>query len=288
MLSGVYTALVTPFNEDGDVDYDTFRRLIERQIEGGVQGILPMGSTGESPTLDHDEHSRVIDAAIGTAAGRVTVMAGTGSNSTREAVELTRHAKESGADATLQITPYYNKPNQEGLVRHFSAVADLGLPVVLYNIPGRTGREIEIDTVARLAEHPHIVAIKESGGSVDRVSQIRNACDLTILSGDDPLTLPMMSVGAKGVVSVATNLTPEPVVELVSAALAGDFAKAREFHERYYRFFCDLFIDVNPIPVKAAMAMLGLAREDCRLPLCPLDDAKKQRLRQTLADVGLV
>jgi 4-hydroxy-tetrahydrodipicolinate synthase len=194
---------------------------------------------------------------------------------------------EAGADASLQVTPYYNKPNQEGLFRHFSAVADLGLPVVLYNIPGRTGREIAVDTVVRLSKHPGIVAVKEAGGSVDRVSAIVNRCKLTVLSGDDSLTLPMMAVGAKGVVSVASNVAPKMVVRMVRLACDGDFAAARKLHLKLYRLFCDLFIDTNPIPVKSAMAMMGLVEEVYRLPLCPMDGKQKAQLRECLRELKL-
>ena len=288
MLSGAYTALVTPFQADGQVDYGTLRALIDAQVAGGMDGIVPVGTTGESPTLGVEEHSKVIDVSIEAAGGRVTVIAGTGSNSTEEALELTRRAKDAGADASLQVTPYYNKPSQEGLYRHFCAVADVGLPVVLYNVPARTGREIAVDTIARLAAHPNITAVKEAGGSVNRVSAIVEACDITVISGDDVLTLPMMAVGGKGVISVASNIIPAEVTKMVHAALDGDWVAARTLHQRYWRLFAELFLDTNPIPVKAAMAMMGLAPDVYRLPLCPMDDALKQQLRKTLAGLGLL
>lgn len=288
MFKGVYTALVTPFTRDGQVDHDRFRRLIEFQVEAGVDGIVPVGTTGESPTVTVAEHCALIDTAVEACRGRLKVLAGTGGNSTAEAVELTRHAIAAGADATLQVTPYYNKPNQEGLIRHFCTVADLGLPVVLYNVPSRTGREIAVETVVKLAQHPNIVAIKEAGGSVDRVSAILSQCDLTVLSGDDALTLPMMAVGAQGVVSVASNLVPQVVVRLVRAALDGRWQEAREIHLEYYRLFVDLFMDTNPIPIKAGMAMLNLVEDVLRLPLCPLAPALRERLRQTLLDLGIL
>ncbi len=287
MFSGAYTALVTPFNVDGSVDFGKFAALIERQAEAGIDGIVPVGTTGESPTLNFGEHEQVVAAAVEAANGRMQVIAGTGSNATREAIELTRHAMEAGAAATLQVTPYYNKPNQEGLYRHFSAVADIGLPVVLYNVPGRTGREIAIDTIVRLADVPNIACVKEAGGSVDRVSAILNRCDICVLSGDDQLTLPMMSVGAAGVISVASNLVPEAVVHLAHAALDGNWDEARAVHRQYYQLFCDCFLDTNPIPIKAAMAMAGLIDESYRLPLCSMDDTLRARLRQTLADAGV-
>jgi len=279
MFKGVYTAIVTPFNEDGSVDYGCLKDLIDHQAAAGIDGIVPVGTTGESPTLSYEEHSRVIDVAIEDCAGRMKVIAGTGANSTAEAIALTKRAKEAGADGTLQVTPYYNKPNQEGLYRHFSAVADLGLPVVLYNVPGRSGREIAIDTIVRLAEHQSIVCVKEAGGSVDRVSAIRSRCDIGILSGDDALTLPMMSVGADGVISVASNVIPEIMVKLVTAARNGDHAGAQKIHLAYHKLMSDMFLDTNPIPVKAAMAIL---------PLCEMNDILKQQLETTLKAAGVL
>ncbi len=288
MLAGTYTAIVTPFTRAGEVDYERFRELIEFQIEGGVEGIVPVGTTGESPTLDYEEHERVVEVAIEAARKRVKIIAGTGANSTSEALKLTKHAKAAGADATLQVTPYYNKPNALGMTRHFSAVADLGLPVVLYNVPGRTGKEIPIDVVVELSKHPHVVAIKEAAGSVDRVSQIRTRCDLAVLSGDDSLTLPMMSVGGSGVISVASNVAPRAVSDMVRHALAGRWAEAREMHLRYYPLFADLFIDTNPIPVKTALAMMGRIEDAYRLPLCELGEGHKKKLEATLRAVKLL
>lgn len=288
MFEGAYTAIVTPFNRDGRVDYGKLRALIALQIEGGIDGIVPVGTTGESPTLDFDEHEKVIECAIEACRGKIKVIAGTGANSTAEALQLTRHAQQAGADGTLQVTPYYNKPNQEGLYRHFATVADLGLPVVLYNVPGRSAREIDVSTIARLSLHPKVVAVKEAAGSVDRVSQILRACRITVLSGDDPLTLPMMAVGASGVISVASNIAPGPVAEMVHAAQAGQWDKARRLHMQYYRLFTDIFIDTNPIPIKAAMAMAGLIEETYRLPLCETSEANKKRLAECLKEVGLL
>lgn len=288
MFQGTYTAIVTPFDADGNVDYGKLQALIELQIEGGVDGIVPVGTTGESPTLSFDEHTKVVEVTVNTCSGRARVIAGTGANSTSEALELTQRAKDAGADGTLQVTPYYNRPSQSGLVQHFSAVADLGLPVVLYNVPGRTGREIAIDTVVQLAAHPGIVAVKEAGGSVDRVSEILSICDITVLSGDDSLTLPMMAVGAKGVISVATNVSPEPVSRMVNLALDGKWEEARELHLKHHRLFRDLFVDTNPIPVKAGLAMQGKIEEIYRLPLCPMGEDKKAQLRATLEALGLL
>ena len=288
MWQGAYTAIVTPFNRDGGVDYSQLRALVEEQIAAGIDGIVPVGTTGESPTVDFDEHHQIIDVCIATARKRCKIIAGTGGNSTREALELTRHAMEAGADASLQVTPYYNRPSQTGLIRHFSAIADLGLPVMLYNVPGRTGREIEIGTVVELAKHPKIVALKEAGGSADRVSQILDRCQIEILSGDDSLTLPMMAVGALGVVSVASNVAPKVVADMVHAVLRGDWPAAQALHKKYYRLFTDLFLDTNPVPVKAAMAMQGKIEETYRLPLCEMAIGPRQKLAATLKTLGLI
>ena len=287
-LSGTITALVTPFQRGGAVDYGRLRALVERQVDGGVEGICAVGTSGESPTLDHAEHQEVIERTIEYAAGKVKLVAGTGANSTSEAVSLTKAALKSGADACLQVTPYYNKPNAEGLYRHFMTVADLGLPVVLYNVPGRTGREIPVPVVAKLADHPNVVAIKEAAGSVERVSAIRSLRpDFTVLSGDDSLALPMMSVGAKGVISVASNVIPREMGDMVRLALAGDFVSARAVHERFYPLFHDLFIDVNPVMVKEALWLMGLAEREFRLPLCETTAENLARMTATLKAVGL-
>lgn len=288
MFAGAYTALVTPFRRDGAVDYDRLRTLVQSQIAGGIDGLVPVGTTGESPTLDLAEHVEVIRVVIEAAAGRLKVIAGTGANSTAEALELTQKARELGADGTLQVTPYYNKPTQTGLVRHFSAVADLGLPVVLYNVPGRSACEIAIATIAELSKHPNVVCVKEAGGSVDRVSRIKAACEIGVLSGDDSLTLPMMSVGADGVISVASNVAPKAVADLVHAAAAGRWDDARELHYRYYGVFTDVFLETNPIPIKAAMEMAGLGPAVYRLPLCEMGEANREKLRATLRQAGVV
>ena len=288
MFYGAYTAIVTPFRADGSVDYEKLHALIDIQARAGIDGIVPVGTTGESPTLNYEEHRKVILVAAEAARGRMKVIAGTGANSTAEAVELTRYAIEAGADATLQVTPYYNKPNAEGLVRHFMTVADLGLPVVLYNVPSRTGRDMTADVVVRLAQHPNIVGLKEAAGSVDRVTQILTRCNITILSGDDALTLPMMAVGAKGVISVASNVAPGMVANMVHHALNDEWEEARALHFKLHRLFTDLFIDTNPIPVKAAMNMMGLIEDVYRLPLCPMAENLKETLRQTLKATGLL
>jgi 4-hydroxy-tetrahydrodipicolinate synthase len=287
-LKGVYTALVTPFS-NGEVDYAKLQELVELQIAGGVDGIVPVGTTGESPTLSFDEHRKLIKEVIDTAAGRCTIIAGTGANSTSEAIELTKHAKSAGADATLQVTPYYNKPTQEGLYRHFSTVADKGgLPVVLYNVPGRSGVPIAVETVARLSKNSNIVAVKEAAGSAERVSQILDLCDITVLSGDDALTLPMMAVGAKGIISVASNIIPAQLKKMVDAFAAGDTATALELHLKYYCLFRDQFIETNPIPIKTALAMAGLIEEEFRLPLCEISDSGRTKLAASLKRCGIL
>jgi len=288
MLQGAHTAIVTPFNKDGSVDYARYRELVEFQIENGMDGIVPVGTTGESPTLNNEEHMKVIEETVRTVHGRVKVIAGTGANSTAEAVELTRCAKEFGVDATLQVTPYYNKPNQEGLYRHFSAVAEIGLPVVLYNVPGRVAREIAIETVARLAKNPNVVALKEAGGKVERVKQVLDICDLEVLSGDDGLTWPMMRDGAVGLISVASNIIPDAVASLVHAALKKQWEDSKHLHEKYGSLFDALFIDTNPIPVKAALAMMGKIEEVYRLPLCEMSAADKAALQNVMTILNLI
>ncbi len=289
-LQGTITAMVTPFSKDGSVDYGRLKSIVEAQAQAGVEGICAVGTSGESPTLSHSEHIEVIAKTVEYSAGRVPVIAGTGANSTSEAVELTKAAIASGgACATLQVTPYYNKPNAEGLYRHFMTVADLGLPVILYNVPGRAGRDIPVDVAARLSAHPNIVAIKEAAGSVERVSAVRHAApSLTVLSGDDSLALAMISVGARGVISVASNIIPKEMGDMVRLALAGDFAKALELHDRYYPLFRDLFIDVNPVMVKEALALMGRIERVFRLPLCETTETCLERMRGTLRAAGLL
>jgi 4-hydroxy-tetrahydrodipicolinate synthase len=291
MFQGTHTALVTPFTDDR-VDEAAYGRLIEAQVAGGVAGIVPVGTTGESPTLTHAEHMRVVELGIQAAAGRVKVIAGTGSNSTREAVAMTEEAEKLGADAALLVAPYYNRPTPEGLYRHFAKIAEATrLPLMLYSIPARCGVEIGIDIVARLArEFSNVVAIKEAGGAVDRVSALRAATPpaFEILSGDDSLTLPFMSAGAVGVVSVASNIVPAKVVAMVNAALAGDFAKARGFHHQLFALFKDLFLESNPAPIKHALALQGRMSRDVRLPLCEMTAANAAKLEATLRQLQLI
>jgi len=287
-ITGSLVAIITPMHEDGSLDLPGLRKLVDYHVQEGTNAIVVVGTTGESPTLDVEEHIEVVRTSVEVSRGRLHVIAGTGANSTAEAIHLTKRVLDLGCQGTLQVTPYYNKPTPEGLYRHFSAVADLGLPVVLYNVPGRSGRDIPVETIVRLAKHPKVVAVKEAGGSVERVSAIRNACGITVLSGDDGLTLPMMSVGAQGVISVASNVAPREVSEMVRLALAGDFAAARQAHARLYPLFRDLFLETNPIPVKAALAMQGRIDEVYRLPLCEPSEKVRAQLRQTLAALGIL
>ena len=289
-LQGTITAMVTPFDKDGAVDYGRLAEFVDWQCESGVEGLCPVGTTGESPTLDHAEHHKVIEETIKAARGRVKIIAGTGANSTAEAVSLTKAAiAMGGADACLQVTPYYNKPNPEGLYRHFMTVADLGLPVVLYNVPGRSGREIPLDVVERLAAHPKIIAIKEAAGSVERVSAIKARCPaLTVLSGDDSLALPMIAVGASGVISVASDVMPREISGFIRTALAGDMAAARALHLKYYGLFHNLFIDTNPVMVKEALALMGRIDLVYRLPLCETTAANRAKIAETLKELGVL
>ena len=289
-LTGTITALVTPFRKQA-VAFDDFAKLVEAQIKAGIDGIVPVGTTGESPTLSHDEHMDVVRAAVAASRGRVPVIAGTGSNSTAEAVELTALATDAGADAVLVVAPYYNKPSQEGVFGYFSAVAEAtDKPVILYSIPGRCGIEIGVGVVERLrAKYSHVRYIKEAGGSVDRVDQLKHALgnDIVVLSGDDSLTLPFISVGAEGVISVASNLLPKQVVGLVDAALAGDFAKARVAHRKLYPVFKSLFLEPNPVPVKFAMQRAGMiGSAEVRPPLSPITKQPADTLVAALAGLS--
>lgn len=287
-LQGSMCAIVTPFR-NGNIDEKAFASLIEYQIANGTSAIVPCGTTGESATLSHEEHRRVIELTIQLVAKRVPVIAGTGSNSTAEAISLTRHAKEAGADAVLLITPYYNKPTQEGLYAHYMAIADaVEIPQLVYNVPSRTSVNIAPETVARLAQHPNIVGIKEASGSTDYVSQLASLCDIAILSGNDSMTLPLMALGAKGVISVVANVAPKAMADLVEKALAGDFATARERHFELFELMDILFCETNPIPVKAALAMMGLIEPEIRLPLTPLSEKNVPRVRRILEKLCLM
>jgi 4-hydroxy-tetrahydrodipicolinate synthase len=286
-FTGTYTALVTPFQRGG-VAYDELRKLVNTQIKAGISGLVPVGTTGESPTVTHEEHNDIIRATIEAAKGRVPVIAGTGSNSTHEAIYTTQAADAAGADGMLVVAPYYNRPTQEGLFQHFAQIAEAtDKPIILYSIPGRCGVEIGVPVIERLrAKYPHVAHIKEAGGSVDRVDQIITALgkDITVLSGDDSLTLPFMAVGAQGVVSVASNLLPREVGKLVSLALANDYPKARALHRRLYPIFKTLFIESNPSPVKLAMVEAGIiGSEEVRSPLCGLSAANRKTLLDSLA-----
>lgn len=292
MFAGTHTALITPF-KDGEVDYDSFQALINRQAEAGVDGIVPVGTTGESPTLNPQEHLRVIEKAVEFSAGRIKVIAGTGANSTREAIHLTKEAEKLGVDGSLQVCPYYNKPSQEGLYQHYKAVAEsTGLPLMLYSIPGRSVIEIAIDTVVRLAEDcSNIVANKEAGGSVDRVNELVQAvpAGFEILSGDDPLTLPFMSCGAVGLVSVAGNIIPDVMARLVRACANGSYDEALELQKQYYPLLKTLMtLDTNPVPIKSALALAGQCTAELRRPLVGLTAEKTEILRKCLSEYNLV
>jgi 4-hydroxy-tetrahydrodipicolinate synthase len=288
-FAGLTVALVTPFRE-GAVDEAALRKLVDFQVESGTDCVSPVGTTGESPTLSHDEHERVIAIVCEQAAGRIKVMAGTGSNSTAEAVRLTRFAKKVGADAALMVAPYYNKPTQEGFFQHYRAVAEaVDLPIVIYNIPGRTAKNIEPETIARLAEIPTIVAIKESTGSMDQASQVLALTDLTVLSGDDSLTLPLLAIGGSGVVSVVGNIVPKDVKALVIAFESGDISGARAWHRKLFPLCRDMLgLATNPIPLKAAMQMLRRDTGELRLPMTPLNESQTGELRRTLGNYGLL
>lgn len=286
-FAGLSVALTTPF-KDGEVDYETLQTQVEFQIEAGTTCVCPVGTTGECPTLSHEEHERVIEAVVEAAAGRIKVMPGTGSNSTREALRLTRWAAEKGADAALVVAPYYNKPTQEGFLAHFEALADaVEIPICVYNIPGRTGKNIEPETILRMAERPNISLVKEATGSMDQASQILSGSDLTLLSGDDSLTLPLMSMGGRGVISVVGNILPKDMIALITAFDSGNLAEARRWHHKLFPLCRNMLgMSTNPIPIKAAMKMLGRDSGELRMPMTPLSPEQEESLRATLADYG--
>lgn len=288
-FGGLTVALTTPF-QGGEVDEAALRRAVDFQVAAGTDCISPVGTTGESPTLSHDEHERVIAVVCEQAHRRIKVMAGTGSNSTREAIRLTKFAKRAGADGVLMVAPYYNKPMQEGFFRHYASVADaVDIPIVLYNIPGRTAKNMEPETICRLAEVPGIVAVKESTGSMDQASQILSGSNLTVLSGDDSLTLPLLALGGSGVVSVVGNIVPRDVQALLTAWNAGDIAAAQRCHHKLFPLCRDMLgLATNPIPIKAAMELLGRDTGEVRLPMTPLDEAGREKLRGTLGAYGLI
>ncbi len=288
MFTGSIVAMVTPF-KDGEVDYDKLGELVEYHIDNGTNAILPCGTTGESPTLTHREHVEVVAKVVEAANGRIPVIAGTGSNNTSEAVSLTSHAKEAGADGSLLITPYYNKPTQQGMYEHYKAVLEeVDIPVIIYNVPSRTGASISAETVARLSEFDNIVAIKEATGDIDQASKILNLCDINVLSGDDSLTLPIMSVGGKGVVSVLANILPKEVAELTSSFLKGEIENSQRLHNNLFPVCKAMFIETNPIPVKTAMKLLGRLNGEMRLPLCNMSSEHERQLKKVLEEYGLI
>jgi 4-hydroxy-tetrahydrodipicolinate synthase len=290
LFAGVTVAIVTPF-KSGDIDWDALGKLVDWHVGEGTNTLAPCGTTGESPTLTHDENERVVAFVCERAAGRIQVMAGTGSNNTTEAIRMTKAAKKAGATGTLQVGPYYNKPTQEGYFRHFGAIAEAcDLPQVIYNIPGRTASNIAPETLARMAEkYPTIVAVKEATGSLDQASSIAALCDLTLLSGDDSLTLPLMSIGGRGVVSVVGNIVPKDMLALVKAAGSGNYAEALKLHRKLFPLCRDMLsVATNPIPVKTALKLLGRDSGELRLPMCAMDAAGEAKVRQTLANYGLL
>jgi 4-hydroxy-tetrahydrodipicolinate synthase len=290
-FQGSIVALVTPFSH-GKVDEAKLKQLVEMHVAQGTDGIVPCGTTGESPTLSHDEHRRVVEIVIEAARGRLHVIAGTGSNATSEAIDLTRHAKKAGATGALVVNPYYNRPTQEGLYRHFRAVAEaVDIPILVYNIAGRTAVNVETDTLARLVKDcPNIVGVKEASGSLDQMTQVVLACgpEFSVLSGDDNITLPLMSVGGRGVISVVANIVPRETVEMTHAALAGDWKLARELHLKLFPLSRAMFLETNPIPVKEAMGMMGMLEPEFRLPMCPMSAANRERLKSVLRQHGLL
>ncbi len=290
MFTGSLVALVTPFKQ-GMVDEDKLVELVEFHVQKGTNGLVPCGTTGESATLSHEEHQRVIEITIKAARKRIPVIAGTGSNNTEEALMLTRFAREAGADAVLMITPYYNKPTQKGLYLHFKKVAEeIDIPIILYNIASRTGVNLEPETLARLAGIKNIIGIKEASGNLDQVSRMISLCGdkITVISGDDSLTLPILAVGGKGVISVIANILPAEMSTLVKEYLQGNVNKAREIHYRLYPLIRALFIETNPIPIKTAMALMGMIREELRLPLAPMEESNRDRLKKIMQDYGLI
>jgi 4-hydroxy-tetrahydrodipicolinate synthase len=291
-FEGVYTALVTPFNKDSSIDEEALRKLVDFQIEEGITGILPMGTTGESPTVTHEENLEVIKIVIEQVKGRVPVIAGTGSNSTSEAKDMTKKAQELGADASLQVTPYYNKPNQEGLYRHFTEIADsIDIPLIIYNIPGRTGRNIELETMMKLAAHPNITAVKEASGDIQQIMETidKKPEDFTVLSGDDNLAFPVTALGGSGVVSVASNIIPGRMVQMITDALRGNIAGARQEHYRHMSLFKALLkLDTNPIPIKYALAAKKMIQEYYRLPMCPLNKDKRKVFKKILSALDII
>lgn len=290
MFKGSMVAIVTPF-KNGELDETKLKELIEFQIKNGTKVIVPCGTTGESPTLSHQEHDRVIDITVKTVNGRVPVIAGTGSNSTAEALRLTKHAKSAGADGALVITPYYNRPTQRGLYEHYMKLADsVDIPMIVYNVPSRTGTDILPETLAKLSEHPNIAGLKEATGQVKRASQAVNMCgeDFVVLSGDDVNTLPIMAVGGKGVISVAANVAPARVAEMCDSFLEGDSDKALEIHHELLQLFIDLFLETNPIPVKTALKLMGILNGEMRLPLAPMSPQNSEKLENTLRKCNLL
>jgi 4-hydroxy-tetrahydrodipicolinate synthase len=290
MFQGTFTALVTPFHDDGSIDEASLRRIVDIQIEQGVNGLVPMGTTGESPTVSHEENIRVIKIVVDEAKGRVPIIAGTGSNCTSEAINLSKLARDIGVTACLHVAPYYNKPTQEGFYRHFTEIAEkVDIPMIVYNIPGRTAKNIENATMIRLAQHRNIVGVKEASGDINQMMDLiaKKPIDFTVLSGDDALTYPLIAIGGDGIISVVSNIVPKKMAEFVRTALAGDYVTARKMHYALLPLFKALFIETNPIPIKAAMALAGMMKETYRLPMCPMSKENREALAAVLKTYGI-
>ena len=291
MFEGVYTALITPFTSSGEIDERALRNIVRQQIDAGIAGIVPMGTTGESPTMTHEEHLRVIEIVLEEANNAVPIIAGTGSNATHEAVTMTKHAKTLGVSASLQVAPYYNKPSQEGFLRHFTTIADaVELPLIIYNIPGRTGKNIETSTLKAMAKHPNICAVKEASGSISQMMDVLTELpsDFCVLSGDDNLAFPLTVLGGKGVISVASNIVPDKMISLIKNAISGDIHTARKQHFVLLPLFRAIFCDTNPIPVKYMMHRAGYCEEKYRLPMCPLSESNKTQINTLLSQYNII
>jgi len=289
VFKGSIVAIVTPFNQDGSIDFNSLEQLVEWHIESGTNGILPCGTTGESPTLSHEEHDLVVDSVIKFVDKRIPVLAGAGSNSTAEALRLTKHAENVGASGALVITPYYNKPTQAGLKAHFTKIAsETNIPIVIYNVPGRTGISITPETVAELAELENIVAIKEASGSLDQASSILTKCNIDLLSGDDSLTVPLMSIGGCGVISVAANIVPDKMAALTKAMMKGNLPAAEQLHRELYPLCKAMFVETNPVPVKTALSLMGKIKENYRLPMVPINDSNREVVKKAIEKNGLI
>ncbi len=288
-FKGAITALVTPFTRDGAVDFRGLESNVQHQLDNGINGLLPLGTTGETPTLTAEEQQKIVECVVGLAKGKVPIIVGTGTNSTKKTIENTKKAEQWGADAALVVTPYYNKPTNKGIIEHFKAVAEsVEIPIIVYNIAGRTGKNIDTPTMKKLAEIKNIIGVKEASGDINQIMEVLQIPNFTVLSGDDGMTFPLMALGGKGIISVASNLVPDKVVAMTDAALEGRWEEARKLHFELLPLFKVIFIETNPIPIKAAMTMKGLAGGSYRLPMCEMEEANKEKLRQVLEQMNLL